>query len=220
MNVYVVIMGGGRLGLRVALDLIADNKDVTLIEKDEERCKFVSTQLDTLVICGSGTDRKTLENAEINEADVFVAASGNDETNLLASLMAREYKPEKIIARINEPQHEKVFIENNLIDVIVPESIEAGYLEKLVLKPKIADLFVVDHGHAELLDLYVSNKNLIGRTVGELNQNDDYFICGVHEKDDENISIATEDMVLKKNSRISMLVKRDSMAKVLNLFTK
>ena len=112
-----------------------------------------------MIICGSGTDRTTLENAEINEADVFVAATGNDETNLLASLLARQYKPGKIIAGVNEPQHEKVFVENNLIDVIVPESIEAGYLEKLVLKPKIADLFVVDHGHAELLDLYVSNKN-------------------------------------------------------------
>lgn len=113
-----------------------------------------------------------------------------------------------------------MFTENNLIDVIVPESIEAGYLEKLVLKPKIADLFVVDHGHAELLDLYISNDKLIGKTVGELNRNDYFFICGFHENDDENISIATEDTVLKENSRISVLIKRDSMAKVLNLFTK
>ena len=67
--------------------------------------------------------------------------------------MAKEYKPGKIIARVNEPQHESVFTNNTLIDVIVPESIEAGYLERLVLKPKIADLFVVDHGHADLLDL-------------------------------------------------------------------
>ena len=217
VNVYVVIMGGGRLGLRVAQDLIEDDKDVTLIEKDKNSCKFIATQLDTMVICGSGTDRATLENAEINEADVFVAATGNDETNLLASLLARQYKPGKIISRVNEPQHEKVFAENNLIDVIVPESIEAGYLEKLVLKPKIADLYVVDHGHAELLDLYVSNKNLIGKTVGELNRTDDYCICGFHENDDENISIATVDMILKENSRITMIVKKDSMAKVLNL---
>jgi trk system potassium uptake protein TrkA len=112
---------GGRLGLQVALDLIADDKDVTIIEKDENRCKFLATQLDTMVICGSGTEIKTLENAEINEANVFVAATGNDESNLLASLMAKEYKPEKIIARVNEAQHEKVFIENNLIEIIVHE---------------------------------------------------------------------------------------------------
>jgi trk system potassium uptake protein len=113
----------------VALDLVADRNEVTIIEKDEERCKFVATQLDSMVICGNGTDRKTLENAEINEADVFVAATGNDETYLLASLMVREYSPEKIIARVNESQHEKVFAENKMIDVIVPESIEADTLK-------------------------------------------------------------------------------------------
>ena len=83
----------------------------------------------------------------------------------------------------------------------------------MVLKPRIADLFVVDHGKAELLELYVSNDNLIGKTVGELSPTEDYFICGIHEEDDENISIATSDMVLKENCRISLLVKSDSMSK-------
>src|SRR5664279_5055799 len=109
-------MGGGSLSLHVALNLIEDSQDVTIIEEDENRCKLLATKLDTMVICGSGTDRKTLENAEINEADVFFAATGNDQTNLLASLMAREYKLDKIIARVNEEQHEKVFKENNLIE--------------------------------------------------------------------------------------------------------
>ena len=48
---YVIIVGGGKLGLRVAIDLITDDKDVTLIEKDENRCKFIATQLDTMIIC-------------------------------------------------------------------------------------------------------------------------------------------------------------------------
>jgi trk system potassium uptake protein len=218
--VYVVIMGGGSLGLHVALDLIKDSQDVTIIEENENRCKLLATQLDTTIICGSGTDRKTLENAEINEADVFVAATSNDKTNLLASLMAKEYKPGKIIARVNEPQHESVFTANNFIDVIIPESIEAGYLERLVLKPKIADLFVVDHGHADLLDLYVTNNKIIGKKIGELDPNDDYFICGYHEDDDDDISIATPDKILNENCRISILVKTESMSKVLDMFTK
>jgi trk system potassium uptake protein len=213
-------MGGGSLGLNVALDLIEDSHDVTVIEKDENRCKLLAKKLDTPVICGSGTDKKTLENAEINEADVFVAATGNDNTNLLGSLMARKYKPGKIIARVNEPQHESVFIENNMIDVIIPESIEAGYLERLILKPKIADLFVVDHGHADLLELYVTNSKMIGKKIGELNTDDEYFICGYHEEDDNEISIATPDKVLKENCRIAILVKTESISKVLDMFTK
>ena len=205
---YIIIMGGGKLGFQIAVDLIADNNDVAIIEENEERCKLLASQLDTAVICGSGTDRLTLENADINEVDVFVAATGNDKTNLMASLMAKEYKPGKIIARVNEPQHESVFTNNTLIDVIIPESIEAGYLERLVLKPKIADLFVVDHGHADLLDLYVSNIDVFGKKIGELNSSDDYFICGFHKNDDDEISIATADTVLKENSRIYILVKK------------
>ena len=213
-------MGGGNLGLHVALDLVKDSHSVTVIEEDENRCILLATKLDTTVICGSGTDKKTLENADINEADVFVAATGNDKTNLLASLMAKKYKPGKIIARVNEPQHESVFTENNMIDIIIPESIEAGYLERLILKPKIADLFVVDHGHADLLDLYVTNSNMVGKKIGELDPDEEYFICGYHEDDDNDISIATPDMVLKENCRISILVKTESMAKVLKMFTK
>lgn len=217
---YIIIMGGGKLGFQIAVDLIADNNDVAIIEENEERCKLLASQLDTAVICGSGTDRLTLENADINEVDVFVAATGNDKTNLMASLMAKEYKPGKIIARVNEPQHESVFTNNTLIDVIIPESIEAGYLERLVLKPKIADLFVVDHGHADLLDLYVSNIDVFGKKIGELNSSDDYFICGFHKNDDDEISIATADTVLKENSRIYILVKKEAVANTLKIFTK
>jgi len=220
VKLYVVIMGGGKLGFNLAKDLIDDGKDVTVIEQDEKRCKFLVSQLDIIVVCGSATDTNTLQNAEITEADAFVAATGNDETNLLAALMAKRLGAKKIIARVNERQHEPVFASNNFINIIIPESIEAGYLEKLVLKPKITDLFVVDHGQAELLELYVTNSDIIGKTVGELNSNDDYFICGVHKKDDDNISIANSDMELKENCRLAILVKGDCTSKVLDLFTK
>jgi trk system potassium uptake protein len=59
VKLYVIIMGGGKLGLNLAKDLIYDGKDVTVIEQDEERCKFLVSQFDIMVICGSATDTHT-----------------------------------------------------------------------------------------------------------------------------------------------------------------
>lgn len=217
---YIIIMGGGRLGLQLAKELIADKKDVTVIEKNEERCKYLSSQIDCLVLCGSATDSSTLENAEVSGSDAFVAATGNDDSNLLASLMAKRMGAKKIITRLNEPQHEPVFVSNNFINIIVPESIEAGYLEKLVLKPKVADLFIVDHGKAELIELHVNNPNVVGKTIGEMNLNEDYFICGIYNTNDSRIDIATSDMLLTENCKITVLAKKNSISNVLKLFTK
>lgn len=213
-------MGGGRLGFKLAKELINDGHNITIIERDELRCNYLSSKIDDLILCGSATDNTTLENADVSSADAFVAATGNDESNLLAALMAKKLGAQKIIARVNEPQHEPVFASNEFINVIIPETIEAGYLEKLVLKPRVADLFIVDHGKAELLDLKLNNPKVVGKTVGELNLQDDYFICGIYDDDEATVNIAGSDTLLTKKSRIIVLTKKESISNVLKLFTK
>lgn len=212
-------MGGGRLGLKLAKELIFDGHDLTLIEKDESKCNFLSSEIDEIVLCGNATDKITLQNAEISVADAFVAATGNDETNLLAALMAKKLGAKKIIARLNEPQHEPIFVSNDFITVVVPETIEAGYLEKLVLKPKVADLFVVDHGNGELLELEVNNSKIIGKTVGELNSQDDFYICGIYDEKKSEVNIANDSTLITKNCKLIVLTKKEAVGKVLKLFT-
>ena len=62
---YVVIMGGGKMGFSLASFLIADGHDVTLIESDQELCNEASSELDAMIICGSGTDAKVLKEANL-----------------------------------------------------------------------------------------------------------------------------------------------------------
>jgi trk system potassium uptake protein len=64
--------------------------------------------MDVMIICGSGTDAKVLKEANLEDADVFVAATGNDEVNLLASILVREFKNTKI-ARVCDPSHSSAF---------------------------------------------------------------------------------------------------------------
>ena len=213
---YVVIMGAGRVGLTLANYLVASGNDVTLIECNNGLCGTAAVDLDALVICGNGTDIKTLEEANIADADVYVAATGCDEANLLSSILVKEYKVPKIIARVSNPGHEEAFKKVGIHDVISPELTAAGYLEKLINRPKIADLIVVGKGNAELLDISIQNSRVVGKCVGDLSPTDDYIIAAIHQNGE--MRIPQDDWVLEKNEKISVLVKTNAVKKVTSVF--
>jgi trk system potassium uptake protein len=215
---YVVVLGGGRVGLNLASFLISDGHDVTLIESDNKLCTNAASELDALVICGNGTDTKTLEEANLKDADVFVAATGNDETNLLACVLVREYNVGKIIARVSDPSHAQAFKKIGVDSVISPELTAASYLEKLIIRPKIADLVVLGKGDAELLDIALENKSVVGKTIGDVSPNENFIIVAVYENG--NIKIPKPDMVLNNGMKISILVKTKHAKDVMKRFTK
>lgn len=214
---YVIIMGGGRVGLTLANLLIVDGHDVTLIENDSSLCGNAALELDALVICGNGTNTKTLEEANIQQCDVFVAATGNDETNLLSCILVREYNIGKVIARVSNPDHEEAFRKVGIDAVINPERTAARYLEKLITRPKIADLIVLGHGNAEILDMSVTNKKVFGKTIGSLSPNDDYIIVSIYKEG--KFEIPKPNTIIEEGDRISVLIKTKAVNKTTSLFT-
>jgi trk system potassium uptake protein TrkA len=215
---YIVIMGGGRVGLRLAISLVAVGLDVTLIENDSDLCSNAASELDAMVICGNGTDIKTLLEANIVDADVFVAATGNDEANLLSCILVKDYKIPKVIARVSNPDHDEAFRKVGIDIVVSPELTAAGYLEKLITRPKIADLIVIGKGNAELLELSVNNSKIFGKKIGDLSPTDDYIIAAVHKNGE--IKIPKDGMMLKKGNKISILVKTPAIKAVTKKFTQ
>jgi trk system potassium uptake protein TrkA len=211
-------MGAGRVGLNLASNLVSRGHDVTLIENDDSLCGNAAAELDALVICGNGTDTKTLEEANVADADVFVAATGNDEANLLSCILVKQYEIKKIIARLSNPDHEEAFKKVGIDDVISPELTAAGYLEKIITRPKVADLIVIGKGDAEILDITVKNKKVIGKMIGDISPTDDYIIVAVYKNGE--ITIPREDMVLNDGDKISILVKTKAVRSIVNMCTK
>lgn len=213
---YILIVGAGRVGLNLALFLVADGNDVTLIESNDNLCNEAVHELDTLVICGSRRDKKILEESNISEADVFVAATGNDEANLLACILVKEYNINKIIVRVSDPAHEDVFKKVGINSVVSPELTAAGYLEKLIIKPKVADLIVIGKGSAELLDITVTNNKMFGKLTSDVSPTKDHIISAIHEKGD---IIPDDSSILEEGCKISVLVKRHAGKQVTEMFT-
>jgi len=214
---HIVVLGAGRVGLNLSIFLISDGHDVIVIDHDDDLCSDAANELDALVICGNGTDKKILEEANIKDADIFVAATGNDEVNLFACILVKNYDVPKIFARVSDPSHEEVFKTIGIESVVSPELTAASYLEKLINRPKIADLVVIGKGNAELLDISVTNRKMFGVKISDISPNKDFIISAIHEKDD--VIIPDESTTLQEGCKISVLVKSHAIKKVEDMFT-
>ncbi|WP_298501360.1 TrkA family potassium uptake protein [uncultured Methanobrevibacter sp.] len=209
---YIIIMGGGRVGLALANLLIDNGEDITLIESNEALCAEISGELDALVICGNGTNSKLLEETNIEDADFFIATTGNDEANLLSCILVRKYDVPHIIARVSNPDHEEAFKEVGIDHVISPEIAAAAQLQKLVTRPNAAELMTLGEGDAEILDMAITNDKIVGKRFKDISPTKDYIIISTYQNG--KLVIPQPDNIIGRGEKVTVLVKRGSFKKV------
>jgi len=209
LEMYIIIAGIGRIGYTLAKSLSEKGHDIVLIDIDKDVCKKVSAEIDALVINGDCTKTKILEDAGIEDADIYIAVTGKEEVNLMSSLLAKSYGVNKTIARISEIEYKDVFERLGVDVVISPELIAANYIEKLIERPGILDLTIVGRGEAEILEFIIPEKSKIAnKKIKELGRPKDYLIIAVYE--DDELKIPSGDTELKAGDRVLVLVKKDA----------
>ena len=105
---YIIIIGGGRLGTFLAKRLLAEKHTVVIIEKEQEVAQDIARDLNVVMIHGDGCDPKILEQAGIDRAAVIAAVTGKDEDNFIVCQIAKDkYKVNRTVARVNDPENER-----------------------------------------------------------------------------------------------------------------
>ena len=209
---YVIIMGGGRVGLSLANLLIDEGYDIALIENDEALSNEVAAELDALVICGNGTSSKLLEEINIEDAKYFIATTGSDEANLLSCILVRKYNVPHIIARVSNPDHEEAFKEVGIERVISPERAAAAQLMKVVTRPKAEELMTLGKGDAEIMDMTLTNDKVVGKRFKEISPTKDFIIIATYENG--KLIIPQPDKIISRGEKVTLLVKSGKFDKV------
>ncbi len=205
-------MGGGRVGLALANLLIDSGADITLIESDETLCNEVAADLDALVICGNGTNSKLLDETNIEDADYFIATTGNDEANLLSCILVRKFNVPNIIARVSNPDHEEAFKEVGIDKVISPEISAARELAQYVTNPNVSTLTTLGEGDAEILEMTITNDKMVGKRFKEVSPTKDFIIISAYQNG--KFKIPQPDDTIARGEKVSVVVKRGTMKKV------
>ena len=150
----VAIIGGGRTGLILAEILEKAGIECKIIEINLKRCEYISEILrKTLVINGDGTDVSLLSDEQIEDADVLVCVSDNDEKNLLSSLLAKQVGVKKVIARVSN-EHNVDLFEKVGIDVAVSYNNAILHdINNRLIMPHIMILATVEKGQGEVIEI-------------------------------------------------------------------
>jgi trk system potassium uptake protein TrkA len=107
---YIILVGGGKVGYYLAKTLLNDGHEILIIEKDKRKSDIISTELGGVVQRGDGTDSTVMEEAGMSRADIAIAVTGDDEDNLMICQMAKKkFGVKRTIARINNPKNERIF---------------------------------------------------------------------------------------------------------------
>lgn len=209
---YAIIMGGGRVGLALANILIDAGFDITLIESDEALSSEVAGELDALVIHGNGTSSKLLEECNIEDADYFIATTGNDEANLLSCILVRKYDVDTIIARVSNPDHEEAFKEVGIHRVISPEISAARDLAQFVTNPRAAKITTLGEGDAEIIEMTITNDKVVGKRFKEVSPTKEFIIIATYQSG--KLVIPQPENTIARGEKVAILVKRGTLKKV------
>ncbi len=167
---YVVIVGGGRTGHRLAKRLIKRNHEISIVEVDEERAHELAAELDSLVIHGSGSDIDVLKDAGGEKADALVAVTASDEVNFMAVKLAKELGIERVITRVNEDKLAGAFEDLGADAAISFVDAVVTLYEKAITGPEMYGLMSLRGGEAEVVEVSVLEESeVIGETIKNLN---------------------------------------------------
>jgi len=208
--VKVVITGAGNVGRHLATDLANRGHEITLIEQDKAVATRAKQDVPETVntVLGDACEPYVLEEAKLGEADVIVAATGDDEDNLVTSLLAKqEFAVPRVLARVNHSSNEWMFTEQWGVDAAVsPPHILTALVEEAVTVGDVVRLLKLERGKVTLVELTLEpGSNVVGRPIYELRLPLDSAIVAIIRE--EHVVIPQPETVLAEGDELMAIAR-------------
>jgi trk system potassium uptake protein TrkA len=178
---YVIIVGGGKVGWNLARELMAKEHEVTLLESRRARYLVIEEELEHAVQYGDATELWVLERAGIQRADLVIAVTGDDEDNMLVCQVAKEkYLCDRIIARVNNPRNYQHFKLLGIQPAVSATDLILRLIEHEVPRYGLVHLLALEEERLEIIELEVpSDSPVAGMSVSEISLPEGSLIISV-----------------------------------------
>ena len=181
---FVLVVGGGKVGYYLTKELSESGHEVVLMEKDRVRANQIADEIGSIVVAKDGCEGSALAEAGANRADIVAAVTGDDEDNLVICQMAKHhFAVPKTIARVNNPKNEPLFQHLGVDELISPTRMILGSIEQDIPVHELLHLASLT-GDYELIEAQLDDASpAVGRNVRELELPDACAIVAIVRDD-------------------------------------
>ncbi len=212
----VAIIGGGNVGFMLAKSLEVMKIKSKIIEKNYERCEFLSQELNkTMVINGDGTDLKLLNDEEIGECDVVISVTNNDERNLLCSLLVKQLGVKRVIARVSKVLNIPLFEKVGIDIAVSPKTSAINEVRNDLNEADVDILATVEQGQAEVLEITLKSE-FNGTLIRDINFPVSAIIGVIQRRN--HVIIPKGDTLLRDNDVLIVFTKAEDAERIKEYF--
>ena len=210
----VLLVGGGNLGLKSAKALEGLSIHTKLIEKDPDRCRELAEQLDKVVVLqGDGSAEELLQEENIQDMDVVITLTGNEETNILASLLAKRMGAHKTVTRISKFGYFPLVSAIGLEHIISPRLAAVNTILQHIRRGKVLSAMALKGEEGEALEaVAMETSDIVGKPLRQLHFPKGALIVAIIRADE--VIIPTGDSVILPQDRIIIFSTRQAIPKV------
>jgi trk system potassium uptake protein TrkA len=223
----IIIAGAGDVGFHLAKLLTQENQDIALIDTDPEKLKYAADHFDIATIRGNSISYTVLEEANVSRADLVIAATNSEETNISTCIIAKHLGAKRTIARVRNTEfllkREKLDLEKLGIDEIIStETLAAREIKRLLKDVAFTDSFEFDRGLLNLVGISIEEESpMAGKTVSEaayLNPENNFLTVAIL-RNNQTI-IPRGDVTFHTGDHVYFISQPDAMNHILELSGK
>ena len=217
----IVLVGGGKVGFALCRSLVAENHDVVLIEQDEAVLNHIVSRFDIIGLLGNGADFAILEQAGVQECDIFIALTEHDEVNMISAVLAKKMGAKETIVRVRNPEYSNAYFkEKNILGfslIVNPELLAARAISNIIDFPNALSVERFAGGRVSLMEFVVKDASgLCQMPISEFRKKFDVIVCAL-ERNHELI-IPGGEMTLQDKDSIFVTGNRVDMMRLHNHF--
>ncbi len=200
---YMIVVGGGRVGYYLTKALLNEGHEVLIVEKDAGICETIVDELGSICLRGDGCEVTTLAEVGADRADMLIAVTGDDEDNLVACQLAKhKFHVPRTISRIRNPQNETLFKKLGIDVTISSTNVILEHIEEKVPTHPLTHLLSIEDRGLEIVEVKIPAKSAtVGKMVKELNLPPESVLSLIIHKG-RKPAIPTIDSVLQAEDQI------------------